>query len=189
VTDDDLMTRYLQGDAAAFETLFARHHQAVYGLARRLLTRAEEAEDVMQEAFLRLARGASRYESRGLLRAYLLRIARNLSLDRLHRLERRPFEAAGTGRLTVLDLEGGEPAPPEWLEQRDRLRQLEQHLQGLPWRQREALLLHAQEGLTYREIAVVLEVPLGTVKTLIHRARGRLARALEAHLPEGRDAV
>jgi len=189
VTDDDLMTRYQEGDAAAFEMLFARHHQAVFNQARWLLGQTEEAEDAMQEAFLRLARAADRYEGRGLLRAYLLRITRNLCLNRRNHLELRPFASSGSTEVTPSEVMGPEPEPHERLEHRDRLRQLEGHLRELPLRQQEALLLRVQEQLSYREIALVLEVPLGTVKTLIHRARGALARALEDGSTEGANAL
>jgi len=83
LTDDDLVRMYREGDADAFDALFGRHHRSAYAFARAMLADTQAAEDVMQEAFLAVARTAREYEPRGRFRAWLMRIVRNMCLNRL----------------------------------------------------------------------------------------------------------
>ena len=174
--DDHLFRRYLGGDGSAFAQLFERHGPGVYRFARGMLADAALAEDVLQEAFLCVVRSARRYEARGTFRTWLLRITRNLCLNRI---ESRRVRLAQ-------DLSGAEPArhqatPLDQLQSAEQLDIIRQRLQTLPGHQREATLLYAMGDLSYAQIADVLDVHLNTVKTLIHRARAALAQALDEY--------
>jgi RNA polymerase sigma-70 factor (ECF subfamily) len=178
VTDDELFEMYRDGDADAFDVLFDRYRASVYNFARMLLGHRDGAEDVLQEAFLRVARTAGTYEARGLFRPWLMRIVRNLCVSR-RQAERARHRVVAESGLDVAEPRSRAPSPPECLERDERLTRLRCLIHELPERQREALVLYAFERMRYREIAEVLDVPINTVKTLIHRARAALAQALE----------
>jgi len=178
IRDDELLELYREGDADAFDTLFDRHRAAVYNFAHLMLGEADGAEDVMQEAFLAVARTARNYQPRGYFRAWLMRIVRNQCLNQIQarRVRRRVVAESG---LDIIEPASREPSPPERLARDERLALLRGLIAHLPELQREAIVLYAFEQMSYREIGEVLEVPLGTVKTLIHRARATLAQAFE----------
>lgn len=169
--DDELMRLFQEGDSSALDSLFTRHATSVYNLARLILSNAAEAEDVLQETFLAVIRAARSYDGRGRFRPWLLRIARNRCLNR-----------AETRRLVsteeVAPAASADPDPPQILEMDEQMRGVHAAIARLPVRQREALALYAFDDLSYRQIARVMEAPIGTVKTLIHRARVTLAREL-----------
>jgi RNA polymerase sigma-70 factor (ECF subfamily) len=175
LTDDDLIALHRDGDPEAFEVIFDRYQGPVFGFARHLLGEHDGAQEVLQETFLAVARAAERYEGRGRFRAWIMRIARNRCLHRLA-AERARQQALARGGLHPWR---PVPAPPEQVAVDEELALVQQGLRRLPERQREALVLYAFEQMTYGEIAEVLELPPGTVKTLIHRGRARLARSLE----------
>jgi len=183
LTDDDLIRMYREGDADAFDALFDRHHRSVYAFALAMMRERQAAEDVMQEAFLAVARTAREYVPRGRFRPWLMRIARNMCLNRLA-IERRRSRALAESGLDPALAEAREPGPPERLEANERLAALEGLVGGLPERQREAIALYAFEQMSYREVAEVMEIPLNTVKTLIYRARATLARGMERYEEE-----
>jgi len=182
VTDDDLMRMYVDGDDDAFNALFDRHYRSVYNFAYSMLTNAAHAQDVLQESFLTVVRSGRRYEPQGHFRTWLLRICRNrclnlLESDRLHR------EALGRNGLELLS--PALPATPATQTVREeRVAAIRRGMARLPERQREALTLYAFEKMRYQDIAEVLQIPVNSVKTLIHRSRATLARFLE-QLDEG----
>ena len=133
---------------------------------------------MLQEAFQRVARTARAYEPRGLFRPWLMRIVRNLCVNR-RQAERVRHRVVAESGLDVAEPRSRAPSPVECLERDERLARLRRLIHELPERQREALVLYAFERMSYREIAEVLGVPINTVKTLIHRARAALAEALE----------
>ena len=180
LTDDDLIRMYREGDADAFDAIFDRHYRSAYGFARTMLGGSEAAEEVTQEAFLAVARTAREYVPRGRFRPWLMRIVRNMCLNRLATDARRG-RALPAGPLDPEDAPSREAAPPERLESDERMRAVERLVGELPERQREAIALYAFEQMSYREIAEVMEVPVNTVKTLIHRARAELARGMEQY--------
>jgi RNA polymerase sigma-70 factor (ECF subfamily) len=182
VTDDDLVRMYAGGDVEAFDVLFDRHHGAVYNLARTMLGDAGGADEVLQETFLAVATSAAGYTPRGRFRPWLMRIVRNRCLNRLESRRIRRAEApAGPDPDTVAS---DRPAPPETATAHERQAVIRSAIAQLPERQREAVALYTFEQMTYREIAEVMQMPINTVKTLIHRARANLARALEGLVSE-----
>jgi len=179
LTDDALMGLYAGGDAEAFEALFARHHAGVYHFALAMLRDVSSAEDVLQETFLAVARTGRQYEPRGQFRTWLLRIVRNRCLNRLEARRVRSV-VAGQAALDAAEPAAADPPPPRRAELDEDLAATRRALEALPPRQREAVVLYAMRQMPYRQIAEVLEVPVNTVKTLIHRARAALAVALDA---------
>jgi RNA polymerase sigma factor (sigma-70 family) len=170
-SDDSLMALYCEGDAEAFGALFARHHAAVYNFARFMLGGADGAEEVMQDTFVAVARAAGRYEPRGRFKPWLMRIARNQCLNRL---QGRPPSVDSLDQHP--DAQSRRPGPSERAEAADAVDALRGAISELPERQREAIVLCVFEQMSYAEIAEALQAPLGTIKTLIHRARAALAR-------------
>lgn len=180
LTDDDLIRMYREGDSDAFDALFDRHHRCAYAFAFTMLRRRETAEEVMQEAFVAVARTARDYVPKGRFRPWLMRIVRNMCLNRLS-AERRRSRALAESGLDPALVEADDPGPLEQLASDERLAALQSLVGELPERQREAIALYALERMSYREVAEVMEVPLNTVKTLIHRARAALARGMQRY--------
>ena len=178
LSDDDLVAMFRDGDADALESLFDRYRAPVYNFARMMLGQADGAEDVLQETFLTLARAGDRYQPRGRFKPWLMRVTRNLCLNRIQS-QRLRHRVAATGRLDIVEPPAPQPTPAEQVETDERLALLRRRIAELPERQREAIVLYAFEQMGYREIADALDVPIGTVKTLIHRARAALAQAFE----------
>lgn len=179
--DEDvrLMLAFRGGDDAAFDTLFARWAGPLLRFLTRMLRDASAAEDLVQEAFLRVHRARSRYRPDARFSTWLYRIATNLALNELRRPRRRdPHDS--------VDVDGGprlaaaSPAPDEAADARRRSAAVEQALGRLPDRQRAALLLAAVEGRSYAEVAEALDVSEQAVKALVHRARSSLAAQLDA---------
>ena len=178
ISDDELVSLFRDGDAEAFDMLFDRHRVSVYHFARTMLGDPASADDVLQETFLAVARAASRYVPRGRFRVWLMRIVRNRCLNRIES-DRARRSALAEVDIGIVEPPSRDPTPPERVEMDEEMRLLQAAIGRLPDRQREALVLYAFERLAYREIAVVLDMPINTVKTLIHRARAALAQALE----------
>lgn len=173
------------GDAAAFEALLERHAAQAYGLALRTLGDPRDAEDLAQEAFLRAWRGLAGFRAEARFGTWLYRIVVNLCYKRLPGI-RASLESLD---LEVLDFEAGTdagaepgdagPAPEGALLGEDLRRHLHAAIDALPEAYRMLINLRHQQDLPYSEIAAITGLPLGTVKTGLHRARRRLQAALE----------
>ncbi len=171
--DDRIASRVLAGDGAAFRTLVERHQAAVFGLLSAILPRAPDREDVAQEAFLAAWRRLDTFDpARGSFAGWLLVIARNRALNALRRrgsggpapLADRPAPPAPAG---------GAPAPDV-----DAIRRLDEALASLSPERRTAFVLSEVHGLPLAEVARIEDVPLGTVKSRVARAREDLRAAL-----------
>jgi RNA polymerase sigma-70 factor (ECF subfamily) len=177
--DAALLARAARGEAAAARLLAARRSPRLLATARRMLGDAAEAEDVTQEAFLRLWRIAPDWrDGEAAVGTWLHRVAVNLCLDRLRRRPRwAALEDAG---------EPPDPAPTaiDRLVAADRAEALAQALAALPDRQRAAVTLRHLEGMGNPEIAEALGVSVEAVESLLARGRRRLAAALSAHRAE-----
>ena len=171
IGDEDLMARVAAGDRAAFSQLAARHVDPGLRFARRTLGNAADAEEIVQEALLRVWVHAPRWQHRATFRAWFYRILVNLCLDR----QRRPVPLA-------LDA-AGDPADPsadavERLARKQRNRAVEAAIADLPERQRTALLLTFHEELSNAETAAVLGTSVSAVETLLIRAKRGLRKRL-----------
>jgi RNA polymerase sigma-70 factor (ECF subfamily) len=181
--DVELCRAARRGDRGAFGRLIVRNERAAFGLCLRLLRDPEEARDAAQEAFVRAYEGLSSYDPALPFTPWLLRIARNHCLDLLRRRGSGPVlvrdEGADANRPSALDVADPEAkGADESLAQAEGQARLTAAVDRLPPDQREALLLFHQEQLSYREIAAVLEVPMGTVMTWLYRARQALRTEL-----------
>jgi RNA polymerase sigma-70 factor, ECF subfamily len=177
VGDVAALTRMAQGDGDALAELYDRHARPVYSLALRILRDVRDAEDVVQEVFAQAWRQASRYSaSRGVVAAWLLTLARSRAIDRLRARRARP-EGLSDERAATHLIDARPPIDWQLLsaEQAARVRAA---LDDLPVLQRVAIELAYFEGLTHVEIADRLEQPLGTVKTRIRLALGKLREVL-----------
>jgi RNA polymerase sigma-70 factor (ECF subfamily) len=169
------------GDPEAFGRLVLLNERAAFGLCLRLLRDPEEARDAAQEAFVRAYEALPGYDVALSFTPWLLRIARNHCLDLLRRGRAAPA-LVRVDPQEVAKLERPDPtaqSPHDVAVGSETQVRLEAAIARLPADHREALLLFHREQLSYREIAAVLEVPMGTVMTWLHRARQRLRAELE----------
>lgn len=185
--DLELCRAARRGDRGAFGRLIVRNERAAFGLCLRLLRDPEEARDAAQEAFVRAWEGLPGYDPALPFTPWLLRIARNHCLDLLRRRRSGPAlvrdEGAGAGPSPALEAADPEArGADETLARAEGQARLAAAVNRLPPDQREALLLFHQEQLSYREIALVLGVPMGTVMTWLHRARRTLRAELSGDL-------
>ena len=160
--DEALMLEFQRGSRAAFEELFARHRDAIHGFFRRRLANPGQADDLTQETFLAVLRGAARYEPRALVRTYLFGIALKL----LWSARRKAGDAPLTGDV------GYDEEPTEALWVRQAIARLEAG-------HREVLMLREYEQLSYEEIAELLRIPVNTVRSRLFRSRMALKEFLE----------
>ncbi|MBI1963188.1 MAG: sigma-70 family RNA polymerase sigma factor [Candidatus Rokubacteria bacterium] len=179
--DQALLERCRAGDVAAFEPLVEKYRQRVYRLAYHVLRDGEEAWDVAQEAFIRAWQALPTFRGQSAFYTWLFRIAMNVAADRA-RQRGAQGRAFGTERVadedwerTLVDQGGGPDEAAARGEQRERIARA---LATLSEPHRAIIMLSDIEGLTYREIAEVLHVPMGTVMSRLHNARKRLREAL-----------
>jgi len=170
-SDEALMARVAKGDQAAFRLLARRHLPAMAGLARRILGNAAEAEDVAQEAMLRVWTHAPRWQPLAALRTWLTRVVVNLCLDRKRRAPMLELEAAG-------EVADPTPGAGEQAEADERDRLLAAAIESLPARQRTAIVLTYREGMSNAQVADMLETSVSAVETLLVRGKQNLRRAL-----------
>ena len=169
-TDQDLVAAANRGDASAMETLYYRYRDWVYALARRFCGNADDALDVLQEVFAYLFAKFPGFELRSQLKTFLYPAVKNISLNRA-RAQRR-IVPLSDARAEGLTNSRSTPAA-----QRAGILQW---LDALPENERELVLLRYHDAMSLREIAGCLTMPLGTVKSTLHRA---LCRLREAHRP------
>jgi RNA polymerase sigma-70 factor (ECF subfamily) len=170
-SDEALMARVARGDERAFQLLSRRHLPAMLGLARRILGNAAEAEDVAQEAFMRVWTHAPRWQPLAQFRTWLTRVVTNLCLDRKRRAPWVELEAAG-------DIVDPAPGAGEKAEDRERERMLAAAIEKLPVRQRSAIVLTYGEGMSNAQVAEILDTSVSAVETLLVRGKQNLRRAL-----------
>jgi len=171
-SDPELVERARGGEREAFGFLYRRHQASVYQFARAMTGSPAVAEDVVQEVFLALLRDLDRYDAtRAALRTYLFGIARNLAR----------YKARSVRRLISLDQAEeavGRDDPSAAIASNEDMRHLRQCLRGLPSPYREVIILCDLQELDYAEAAVVLQVPIGTVRSRLHRGRQLLVERL-----------
>jgi RNA polymerase sigma-70 factor (ECF subfamily) len=184
ITDAELVARALDGSQEAFRLLVERFERPIFSLVARMVQDPGTAEDLAQEVFVKAFRRLDSYDPGRKFASWLFKIAHNTTIDYLRRggPETVPLETqeeqGGGGLLAVL------PDPVESplaaAERRDLARALERAIAALRLDYREAVILFYVEGASYQEICEATGLPLGTVKTNLHRARKELARAMEA---------
>ena len=192
-TDDDLMRAFAAGDAAAFESLYARHQAALYRFVRRLLgsSAATQADEVFQDTWLRAIQARHSWQPQGAAwRTWLFTLAHHRAVDCLRK----------TGREVSIDNDDGEPWEPEtqpwagwpaaqssaedlafWRAAGQRLLDC---LDGLPVAQKTVFLLHHEDGLSVDELARALELGFETARTRLRYAMSKLRTCMGAYLPQ-----
>ena len=169
--DEELMLAVAAGDLDAFAQLVARHQQSAWNAAYRFLGNEADAEDVAQEAFLRVLDAADRYRPTASFRTYLYRIVARLCLDLSRRQKLRVHSE-------LPDVADKNETPDKAFEIREQAAAIRQSLDALPPKQKMAVILRYYEGLGYREIAEVLDTTNKGVERLLSRARTKLASHL-----------
>lgn len=164
---------------AAFHTLVERYQRRVFAICLRVVGDSGDAEDATQETFVKLARHAGSFRGEAKLSTWLYRVARNAAVDHVRRDARRP--ATPVDDVATL-ADGAEPPdlddPGEALTARETASDLRTALTRLDERSRTMLLLVAVDGLSYSEVAETVDLPVGTVKSRVSRARARLGELL-----------
>jgi RNA polymerase sigma-70 factor (ECF subfamily) len=179
--DQPLVSRCLDGDEAAWEELVRQHTRQVYGLCFRFTNSAQEAQDLTQDVFLRVFKTIKTFRSaEGSFHTWLARVTRNLLIDHYRRTRQERVTDSIEEQLPMLQETGVAAAarPDQALAGREASEILQATLQKLSPDLREAVILRDLQEMEYREIAEVLDIPEGTVKSRINRGRAELARLL-----------
>lgn len=178
-----LIRACLSGDSSAYTGLVERYQRPIYGLVLRILREQGPAEEITQDVFLRAYAKLATFDQKRKFSSWLFRIAHNAAIDELRRRKMKtvPLETeAGDDRVDLLDLLADrDTADPERRASASALRaDMERAISGLRPEYTEVMVLRFIEDLSYDEIADIMQLPLGTVKTYIHRARRRVAESL-----------
>jgi RNA polymerase sigma-70 factor, ECF subfamily len=184
-SDAEIAVEALRGSSAACEALVRRFERPVYNLIARLVQDPGMAEDLTQETFIKMFRALGTFDPALRFSSWLFRIAHNTAIDYLR--QRRPAivepyvtedDEERDPLASIADIAAA--SPEHSASNRELAAALEAAIDRLRPEYRSAIVLRHQEGLEYDEIAQVLDLPLGTVKTFLHRARRELARHLSA---------
>jgi RNA polymerase sigma-70 factor (ECF subfamily) len=181
-SDEELVARSMGGDLDSFNQLVLRWERPIYALAYRVIGREEEARDVAQETFLRAFRALKGFKGQAKFSSWLYRITLNLCRDWIRRERRTPVAQMPEG-VDLVEL-AGEETPSESLEDLIGRRQLgravSKAMATLPDEQRTAIILKEYHGLTFQEIADLLDCPLSTVKTRLYQGLSVVRKQLQA---------
>jgi RNA polymerase sigma-70 factor (ECF subfamily) len=186
-TDEELASLALGGSQAAFHALVERHTHSIYSLALSITANHVDAEDVVQETFLRVFKHLGSYSAdKASFRSWLMTIARNQSINVFGAIKRRALKFfsefdSEDGSFSALQnvFQSDQRDAESALSVKQQFSQVEEALRKLPERQRTALLLKAQENFSYEEIAQIMETTASSVESLIFRARRKLSDTLE----------
>ena len=182
--DDALVARAQRQDVEAFGKIVDAYQNRVFGFVRRMVPNPEEAADVTQEVFIRAFQSFDRFDHRSSVRTWLFRIAHNLCIDRARKVKRAPTE------IGLVDPDEGdeiEVHDTRWQPDRitldgELMDVVEKAIRSMSEKLRSVLLLHDREDMAYEEIAQMLNLPVGTVKSRLFLARAHLQNALRPYL-------
>lgn len=185
-SDEELLSQFVHGQRDAFGTLLRRYERELYGYLRRYLGDATLAEDVFQNTFLQLYTKIDTYELGRPVRPWLYTIATHQAIDALRRANRhqavsldRERDESSNGEvqslLALMESQG--PSPFQSVHEEERRQWVRDSVDRLPDFLRQVLVLAYYQGLKYREIADILDIPVGTVKSRLHTAMAKLQEA------------
>jgi RNA polymerase sigma-70 factor (ECF subfamily) len=180
-TEPSLIQRARKGDQEAFAVLVSGHQQYIYNLALRVLKNEEEALDIAQETFVRAWTALPNFRGQSQFRTWLYRIATNLCYNRLPNLRRSLNDLGDEVIPEIPDTDAAFDNPALGFESRELRSYLHHAIDDLDDNYRLLISLRYQNELSYEEIAGMLNLPLGTVKTGLFRAREQLRRALKSY--------
>ena len=185
--DGQLIERCQQGDRASFDALVQRHYALAYNVACRMLGDQDYAADATQAAFVRAYKAISRFRRDATFSTWLYRITTNVCLDHLRQHERRTQSLTLLGddadtSLEEMDIPDDTGDPGLDIERGERQQTVREAICRLPPTHRSVLVLYDLQGCSYEQIAEVLGIPLGTVKSRLNRARHALKDELASHM-------
>lgn len=186
-SDESLMLRYRDGDVRAFEVLVTRHRKAIYNFILRFVRDAAQAEDVLQDTFLRVIKSADAYEKQAKFTTWLYTIARNLCVDAARRGKHRKAASLDApvgdeeGAALIDLVAGGDAGADKQAISRELGVRLKKAIESLPDEQREIFLLREVSDLQFNEIAQIVGCPENTVKSRMRYALEKLREALEEY--------
>jgi RNA polymerase sigma-70 factor (ECF subfamily) len=186
LTDQDVVLRACDGQEAAYRELIRRYERPVFSLIYRMVRDRETAEDLAQETFIKVLNAIASYRPEFKFSSWVFKIANNTAIDHLRRRELDTLSLEGSPHAstpdaieaTTLQVSDGSETPLDEVEARELGAEIEVAINQLRPEYRSCILLRHVEGRPYEEIAEMLDLPLGTVKTYIHRARHELREAL-----------
>ncbi len=173
ISDQDLIVGALAGNGEAFGVLVERYERAVYNLCLRMLRNVEDAKDATQEAFLKAYRALRTFKLGARFSTWILTIAYNASCDRL---AKRKHDSG----VELPERADQRPGPAEEIEREDEARALRRAIDTLPEKYRAVITLYHLQGLQYDDIALILGLPMGTVKTHLFRGKELLRQRLSS---------
>jgi RNA polymerase sigma-70 factor (ECF subfamily) len=187
VSDHELVTRAQQGSEKAYRELLGRYQRPVFSIIYRMIRDREQAEDLAQETFVRVFNNIDRYDPRYKFSSWIFKIATNLTIDWIRRKELDTVSIDGSRNAvtaeqieaTSITIASTDETPEELLEAKELGEEIEGAIGKLRPEYKAAILLRHVEGREYQEIAEILSLPLGTVKTYIHRGRNELRDQLQ----------
>lgn len=190
-SDQEIVALARAGEEAAYRELIRRYERPLFSLLYRMVRDRELAEDLAQETFVKALNAIESYRPEFKFSSWIFKIANNAAIDHLRRRELDTLSLEGSPHAetpeaveaTALQIGDRQESPLDTVEARELGGQIERAIAQLRPEYRSCILLRHVEGRAYEEIAEILNLPLGTVKTYIHRARNELRQAL-AHLRE-----
>ena len=184
MTDEQLIEQCRSGRAAAFNELVERHQDRLFASLYKMLGNADEAQDAVQDAFILAFQKLETFSGRSAFSTWLYRVAVNAAFSQKRREKRRPQSLSTASGCRGIDPTDQSPAsdPAAPLEQMETQRKVNEALQGLSEEFRAALVLKEIDGFRYDEIAEILDIPIGTVRSRIFRAREELREKLRSLL-------
>jgi RNA polymerase sigma-70 factor (ECF subfamily) len=179
--DEALLRRSAKGDEQAFRLLYGRHQAPIYRFVVRMTGSTWAAEEILQDVFMILLREPKKFDvTRGSLAAYLFGIARNRVMKHFERLPREmQLPEHGENGVVTLAEPVDHRTPAHWAELQERREQVRAAVLGLPVEFRETVVLCELEEMSYEEAAHVLQCPVGTIRSRLHRGRALLLTKLE----------
>ena len=178
LSDESLMARVQKGETQLLEMLIKRYEKALFAYAQRVLQHRAAAEDAFQETFLRVFQKRQSYREGSSFRPWLYTICLNACRDHLRKCSRRPESDLDKSAYALSD---GQPGPDSVTAQSMLAAHIRQAVESLPEKQRDVLLLSYYQQLQYPEIAEILEIPVGTVKSRMFHASKFLAEQLNEY--------
>jgi len=189
-SDEVLMNRFCTGDDAAFEMLYRRYEKPLLNFIYKIILDAGIAEDIFQETFLRVVRHKKRYKQCALFKTWLFKIATNLCSDRFRRQKHRAHLSLNS--IIIIDdaneaelhetLEGNSLSPDEQVERAEMQMMVRHAIASLSAEQRLVVSMKWYHGMKLKEIATVMDCPLGTVKSHDYRANQKLRNLLAKYV-------
>jgi len=198
-TDEELVEKFrATADMGIFKILVRRYQSRIFAIALRTLGNNEEAEEAVQETFVKVHQNLPKYRKNALFSSWLYRIAYNQCMDTLRMKQRRldhqtiafdPQAAAGEdsvseGRDTVFQLAASTPDPAQTMDMREQFEIVQESLNQLPESQKMVLILHDMQDLSYQEISEIVGTSIGTVRSRLHYGRLKLKELLAPYFSD-----